>query len=170
MRVRCEQCGKECEKSPGHVTRSRKLGMKLFCGQKCFGLSRRTNKSKQERKEYKMFYDCFFRVFNMSRIKRRKSKYFQKDYEANPEKYRKERERRRKAHLEYCRSPAYKKWKKRYDEKHRAKKKYGDYAEAFILVNKIAALVDNRAAMYEKGIINKKQKREKLWKNLQQST
>jgi hypothetical protein len=71
-------------------------------------------------------------------------------------------------HVEYCRQPEYRRNKKEYDEKYHAKKKYGEYWEAAILLNKLENEIDNRTARKENKLFQKSSgKRKRLWQRLQ---
>lgn len=162
MKINCEYCGKEIEKYIGHVNRSRKKGYKLYCNQTCSGLDRR--KTIEEKKKVKAEYDK--KIYSTpERIAARK-RYFQKSYKDNPEKYRQERRRRYKAHLQYLQRPEYKKWKHEYDQKHLAKKEYGIFWEAYLLLKELELwLLKNspEGMKFQMGITNKSQKRKRLW-------
>lgn len=167
IEITCEHCGKKKKKQLGHVNRAKKMGNKLFCSFKCFGLSRRTNKTEAQKKEEKKKYDIQYREKNEQRLKKKRAEWFAKDYAANPEKYKKERQRRMKSHIEYCSRPEYKKKKKVYDQHRRAKIQYGEYGEAAIALLQLAAIVDNRQAKSDQKIFNKSQKRKRNGKNSQ---
>ena len=161
MNVKCAYCGKKCEKSLGHYNRAIKIKAKLFCGQRCFGLNRRLKITDAEKKRLKAEYDREYREKNEKRLKKGRHEWFVKDYAANPEKYKKERQRKQKAHNEYCRRPAYKKRKKKYDQQYRAKKLYGKYWESSVALRQLADVVDNRQAKRDQKIFNKSQKRKR---------
>ena len=82
-------------------------------------------------KEAKAAYDREYRRKNRARLKAEKAAYFQRTYD--PVKAAKERKKKMPKHVEYCRQPEYKAWKKKYD-KHRRSKKYGEFAEAHQLL------------------------------------
>jgi DNA-directed RNA polymerase subunit RPC12/RpoP len=58
MKYRCAHCGKTADKPSGHVNRARENGMKLFCDRRCFGLDRRTEKTKAQRIAEKAASGC----------------------------------------------------------------------------------------------------------------
>ena len=78
-------------------------------------------------KAAKAAYDRAYRKKNRARLKAAKAAYFQRTY--NPVKAAKERKKKMPAHVEYCRQPWYKAWKKRYDKKRRDEK-FGDFKGA----------------------------------------
>jgi hypothetical protein len=82
-------------------------------------------------KEAKAAYDREYRRKNRARLKAQKAAYFQRTYD--PVKAAKERKKKMPQHVEYCRQPEYKAWKKKYDKQRRSKK-FGDFAEAHTLL------------------------------------
>jgi hypothetical protein len=172
VKVKCAHCGKNCKKSVGHVNRAKKVGLKLFCNQKCFGLSRRLKISVKEKKRLKAEYDKKYREKNEERLKDKRKEYFKKDYAANPEKYKKKRQRKYKDHLKYLQRPEYKQYKKKYDEQYHAKNKFGDYWEAAIALKNLDNEIDYRESKKQNKIYNKStQKRKRSWqKQLKQQT
>lgn len=166
VKIKCCQCGKSVKRYVGYVNRAKKDGLKMFCGKKCFGLSRRDGKTKEQKKAEKAKYDKEFRYYHREEIKQRKAAAFKKDYAANPEKYRKERRRRYKDHLKYIQTPEYKKWKKEYDVKYLAKKDFGIYWESAILLKELEdhlLKIRPDGIKFQMGITNKTQKRKRLW-------
>lgn len=93
---------------------------------------------------------------------------FDLDYTNNPEKYRLLRQKRMSDHIEYCRNPEYKDWKKGYDEKYRAQKYFGEFAEAAVVLKEIDKIIDSKIIRIEKDCHNKRQKRLKIWKSSMQ--
>lgn len=169
MLTNCCFCGSEIEKASGAINRAQKVGMLLFCDQVCFGLYHREWKSDDQKKADKAAYDAKYRENRKEILKKSKAEYFKKDYAANPKKYKAERQRRMKSHIEYCRNPEYQKKKKSYDQKHRAEKFYGAFAEAAIILFQIEGMIDAKLARADKDCNNKSTKRKRLWKSLQQS-
>ena len=100
-------------------------------------------------KEAKAEYDRKYRKKNRARIKARKAAYFQSTYD--PVKAAKERQKKMPEHVEYCRRPEYKAWKKKYDRK-RQLSKYGEFAEAYnillLLEKEIRRQEPNREVRY----------------------
>jgi hypothetical protein len=167
----CDYCGKTSKKHSGHINRSRSIGAPVYCDRKCAGLGRRTNETPEEKKIHKQWYDLFIRasLTDEERAIRRMNAaiLFQIDYNANPEKYKQERQRRMPAHVEYCRQPKYKRYKKEYDFNYRAKKEYGEFGEAVVVLIELEREIDVRLAKKENGLINKSQKRKRLWQKMQ---
>ena len=100
-------------------------------------------------KEAKAEYDRKYRKKNRARIKARQAAYFQSTYD--PVKAAKERQKKMPEHVEYCRRPEYKAWKKKYDRK-RQLSKYGEFAEAYnillLLEKEIRRQEPNREVRY----------------------
>ena len=114
-----------------------------------------------EKKRLKAEYDKAYRIKNRAKIKARKAAYFQKTYD--PIKAAIDRKKRMPKHIEYCRQPKYKAWKKEYDRIYRAKKHYGEFWEAAIILNEIQQNVDNREAKKMNKIYNKSKKRKRAY-------
>lgn len=173
----CCYCKKTFIVKPNNIgsrRRSIRLGLPIYCGQKCTGLARRLNESPEEKKAIKYLYDAFLHI-SMTDEEReldelQRMVYFQWDYARNPEKHRKRRQERMDIHVEYCKQPEYKEWKKGYDEQYRAKKDYGDWWEAAIALKNLNKEIDFRESKKELKIYNKTQKRKRAWqKQLKQS-
>lgn len=73
-------------------------------------------------------------------------------------------------HLEYCRSPEYRKWKSNYDKEYRAKKNYGEFAECFLLTQQVRSECLSQASDYQirqdKSTLGKAQQRKRNYGNL----
>lgn len=163
MIAKCNLCGCDFNKSAGHLNRAMKLGVNVFCSKQHFYESRRIQRSDEEKKRIKTEYDDKYR--RLEKVKIKKAEYFKKDYAKNPDKYKKERQRRYTAHLKYLQTDGYKKWKADYDKKYLAKKHFGEFAEAAIILTEIEKIIDSKKVKYENGItINKSsQKRQRKW-------
>lgn len=162
MRFRCAHCGKTNDGFAGHVNRARALGLKLYCNRKCSGLGRRMGKTKAQLKEEKRIYDIEYRAKNLETIKAKKRAHFQKTYDRKAAaEYRKQRMH---LHVEYCRRPEYKAWKREYDRRYRASE-FGEFAEAYMLTmdlnREIKGRKTNAEIKYENGCTNKSQRRER---------
>jgi hypothetical protein len=79
-------------------------------------------------KKQKAVYDRKYREKNRERIKANKAAYFQGTYD--PVHAAKERKKKMPQHVEYCRQPKYKAWKREYDRKRRAGR-FGEFALAY---------------------------------------
>jgi hypothetical protein len=174
MIVKCVHCGKDTEKSTGHYNRAMKLGAKLFCSLKCCGLNHRINESNDEKVFIKSLYDLFLRIsrtdeeVDLEYLQNAVA--FQLDYKVNTEKYKEIRRKRMPFHIMYCKQPKYKKYKQRYDEQYRAKKFYGEYWEAAIVLKNLENEIDARQAKRENKIYNKSIKRKRLWQKMLNQT
>lgn len=172
MKGKCCYCGKEYTvKNSGSFNRSIRLGLPVFCGRECFGLSRRTNETEEEKKQFKQWYDLFIRASMTDDQKDFKAfssmVYFHIDYRDNPEKYKAIRQQRMPRHVEYCRQPEYKEYKKKYDEVYNAKVHYGDFWEAAIVLKNLEKEIDARGARRENKLYNKSTtKRKRLWQKM----
>lgn len=162
MKFECAHCGKAAERPAGHVNRSRRLGLRLFCGRRCSGLGRRDPNppTKDERVAAKRAYDAAYRRKNRALLKAKKAAYFRRTYD--PAKAAIERKARMPRHVEYCRRPEYKAYKRQYDRQHRARE-YGPFAEAFMLCIDLNREIKRRMTDYEirtqNGTLNKIQAR-----------
>lgn len=163
MQFECAHCGAVAERRASHVNRSRAQGMKLYCSRICSGLGRRDGKTVEERKEAKRLYDIEYRARDPEGRKAAKAAYYQRT--KDPVKEAAKRKQRMHLHVEYCRSPEYRQWKKTYDRQHRAHKHYGDFAECFLLVMEIRDECLSRMTDYEirleKGTLNKSLQRKR---------
>jgi hypothetical protein len=159
MKVVCDHCGAEIEKSTGHVNRARGLGLKLFCNRTCFGLFHRT--SKEEKKRLKVAYDKQRRAELKDVLKAKQKAY--NESPAGRAMQKRHREKRKEFHKEYIKSEKYRKWKQKYDLKYHAKANYGEYWEAAIILNDIETdlLPVRLEVKTQKGLLNKSQQRKR---------
>lgn len=102
-------------------------------------MSPKTCSNTLSKKEVKRLYDIEYRRKNLESIKEKKRKY--NSSPAGRAMQKRQREKQKSNHLEYCRTEEYRKYKKQYDEKNRAKKMYGEFWECMILVEKISQKV-----------------------------
>lgn len=163
----CSHCGKQTDKPTGQINRAKNAGLPLYCNRVCSGLARRVNRSVDEKKAIKKAYDQHYRK-RPDRIE------FKREWNKTPagRKWQKiNRERMKESHLEYCRTPEYREWKKQYDEKYVAKKKYGEFWESAIITKRIEDLIapEKYQIRIDKGTYNKTQKRKRQWNSLQQT-
>jgi hypothetical protein len=82
-------------------------------------------------KAEKAAYDREYRKRNFQRIRERNAAWFQRTYD--PKKAALERKKKMPQHVEYCRQPWYKAWKKEYDKKRRLAK-FGEFKQAYLLL------------------------------------
>ena len=173
IKVKCDYCGKEFERLVAEVNRSRRLGVKLFCNNKCFGLNRRANKTIEQKKAEKAIYDKEYRAKNYGMLKNKKKAYYDsiKDDQEYKEKCCIYRKKNMPRHIEYCRRPEYRAKKKIYDREYKAKKFYGDFWESHILTMDIRGECLNQMSDYDirisKGTLTKTQKRRRKYEKAQ---
>lgn len=172
MELLCPICQTKYYKSTGHVNRAKAQGLNLYCGRKCAGIGRRNYKPVEQRKSEKALYDQQYRKRDPEALKMRKQEYYQRT--KDPVKEAIKRKKRMHLHVEYCRQPEYKAWKKEYDLTHRAKQDYGEFAECALILRKIFELIDNREVKAIQNLNIKSIKRKRSWlkthnQSLQQS-
>lgn len=157
--MKCAHCGAELVKTAGEINRAAKTGARLFCNMTCVGLAKRLQNppTEAQRKEAKRLYDAKRRKDKADEIRAKKAAYYQRT--KDPEKEAARRKDRMHLHIEYCRRPEYRSWKQAYDQRHRAKKLFGEFAEAALLLQGIEREIDQRATRYEvyrtNGTLNK---------------
>jgi hypothetical protein len=159
--VQCPVCNLVCDKRSGAVNRSINRGMAVYCGRKCAGIGRRENRSMDEKKAIKRYYDAIRRIEKADTLRVTRAEYHRRTYD--PIKAAEKRKERMPKHVEYCRQPEYRKWKAEYDRIYRAKQEAGDFYESYLLVLEIrqaclalAPDIDIRRAA---GTLNKHQNR-----------
>lgn len=166
LKYLCAHCGREANKPAGHVNRARARGLNLYCNRKCSGFGRRDGKTKAQRVEEKRLYDIEYRAKNREMLKRKHREYHVRTYD--PVVAAAYRKKRMPKHVEYCRQPEYRVWKKGYDRKYRSKKLYGPFDEAFMVLMDLDNEIKQRSNKYEiyqqNGTLNKTQTRRRASK------
>ena len=143
--------------------RALNIGAPMYCGRACAGLARRLKHPPTaiERKASKKAYDAEYRLRDIETRKAKKAAYHQRTYD--PIAAAAVRKARMPYHVEYCRQPEYKDWKAGYDSRYRANKVFGEFAEAFLLLQDVEREIAARATKYEiyaaNGTLNKAQTR-----------
>lgn len=159
--VTCAHCGTTADKEAGGVNRSLAKGAPLYCDRACAGLARRVEKTRAQKAAEKAEYDRMYRTREAEKLKAKKAEYYQRT--ADRDKEREARKRRMPQHVEYCRRPEYRKWKAEYDKKYCARKGFGDFGEAAILLNQLETEINSRISWIERrrqnGTLNKHQQR-----------
>lgn len=162
MKFKCAYCKKVGDKPSGEVNRARAAGLNQYCNRRCSGLGRRDGKTKAQRVEEKRLYDIEYRASNLAMLKAKKRDYHRRTYD--PAQAAVVRKKRMPLHVEYCRKPAYKAWKREYDRRHRASE-FGEFAEAYMLTidlnREIKGRKTNAEIKFENGCTNKSQRRER---------
>jgi hypothetical protein len=159
----CPQCKLPFKASAGRVNQAQKRGAPLYCDRICSGLARRLAcpPTDEQRRAAKAAYDAVYRDRNLERIKAWKADHYRRT--RDPVKEAAIRKARMHLHVEYCRRPEYKAWKSAYDTQYRAKKDFGPFAEAALLLQDIEREIDAQATRYEvyrtNGTLNKAQTR-----------
>jgi len=166
MKCVCQQCGAEVERSTSHVNRANAIGAPLYCNRTCAGLARRTPKpTKAEAKAAKAEYDKKYRSANLEKIKDGKMAWYQANHAEILTRMTAKRKDKMPYHIEYCRQPAYRAKKSEYDLKRRAYKQFGEFSEAFLLLQEVETEISRRASRYEiytqNGLLNKAQTRKR---------
>ena len=113
-----------------------KIKSPLYCSQKCFGLARRKNKSVKEKKRLKAEYDKKRRTEKSDELKAKKKAAYAIYGPLHRDKEREIRKKNMSKHVEYCRQPEYKEWKKKYDRKLRVAE-YGEFSESYELLEQL---------------------------------
>ena len=164
----CERCGAKAEQESGAVNRARRKGAPLYCNRTCAGLARRCNKTTATRRAEKAAYDREYREKNSAMLKAKKAAHFKATYD--PATAAIQRKKTMPRHVAYCRRPEYREYKQEYDRQHRAKKEYGDYAEAYMATMAIIREVNDRmprSDLYRnRGTQNKTQNRRRDYERL----
>lgn len=159
MKISCSFCGRDVEKSVGHINRAESEGRLMFCDRICFGLNRRKNKTTEQKKLEKSEYDKRYLAKNHDKIKAQNQIYNQTTSGRAMQK--RNREKFKESHKKYIKTPKYRAWKKVYDRKFQAKKQYGEFWESFLLLRDIEYLIPNREVMQQNNLNNKSQKRKR---------
>jgi hypothetical protein len=171
MKLICCYCSNEFIVLPNNIgqrNNSIRLGLPIYCNRTCAGLGRRGDETLEEKRQIKTWYDLFLRISMTEDEKIFESfsrcVYFLIDYKQNPNKYKKWRNKRMPKHVEYCRQPEYKEYKKGYDEQYRAKKHFGSYWESAIILKNLDNEIDYRESKRHNKIYNKSTtKRKRAW-------
>lgn len=165
VQIECAYCGNLVFKPAGGVNRSRRIGAPVFCGRECSGLARRSGKTDEQKRAEKKEYDATRRMALADQIKAAKHEYHKRTYD--PAKAATERKARMPRHVEYCRQPEYRAWKRDYDRQYRAKQYYGPFWESFILMMDIRSECLRQMTDYEiriaKGTFGKSQQRKRAY-------
>lgn len=154
-------CGHPAMLEAGAVNRARRKGAPIYCTRECSGVFRRKNKTADQRKAEKAEYDRQRRAELADEIRAAKREYHKRAYD--PVAAAEARKAKMPRHVEYCRRPEYREWKREYDRQYRAKQEFGPFWEASLLLLDLQAEVLTRATRYEidlqSGTLNKKQVR-----------
>lgn len=132
----------------GTIKRASQSGSPIYCGRECAGLARRKAPiAPAARKALKSAYDTKYRERNRERIKARKAARYQATCDREAE--RAYRQQFMSRHVEYCRRPEYRAWKRDYDRAYRAKYDFGEFWESALLLSDIDAEIGSRITRTE---------------------
>ena len=157
----CPQCRADYQAERGALTRAQNAGLNHYCSRACAGLARRKNRTDEEKKALKSAYDAQRRIDLADRIRAQKAAHHKETYD--PVKAAIERKANMARHVAYCQRPEYKAWKVQYDRQYRAKKDFGPFWEAAMILEQVQEEVLSRATRYEidlqNGKLNKRNRR-----------
>lgn len=117
MRVKCAHCRKVVDRLTGHVNRSRKVGMRIFCGLRCSAAARKLPPGEKARRWRAWYKRWTAQPKIAARRKAQKRASYRRTFD--PQKAAITRKARMPYHVAYCRRPAYRKKKSAYDKKRR---------------------------------------------------
>lgn len=160
----CEYCGVKVKQSQSNIRRAIREHKPLYCDRACAGLARRV--SLEQKKDQKRIYDAQRRVDLADEISAQRAAYYQRT--RDPAKERARRAAHMDRHVEYCRQPEYRAYKKDYDQQ-RSAQQYGEYADAYLLLVDLEREIRSRSTHYERlkarGYYTRtaQQRRRELW-------
>ena len=147
IELSCAHCGFTHLFEVSRVNRAKANSAPLYCGKDCAGLARRVFKTPEQKKAEKAAYDAKRRIDLADRIKAEKAARHKATYD--PAKASIERKARMHKHVAYCQRPEYRAWKSAYDARRRAKQNFGEFADAFLLLQDVEREIEGRATKYE---------------------
>lgn len=157
----CPICQSPIAQPVGAINRALRNGAPIYCDRECAGIARRQWKDAETKRAEKAAYDRRRRAEKAAEIRAAKREYHKRTYD--PAKARVDRAAKMHRHVEYCRRPEYRAWKRDYDRQFRARQQFGEFAEAALILCDIESEVGSRATRTEvyaaKGTLNKKQNR-----------
>lgn len=139
----------------------------MYCSRVCSGLARRNPEklTGEAAKLAKREYDMQYRAARKDLLAEKKKAYYKANEDAIKVKHAAYRSEHMQRHVAYCQQPEYRLWKKEYDKKFLAKKKFGDFAEAALLLQDVEKEIESRATRYEiyqsNGTLNKSLQRKR---------
>lgn len=117
-------------------------------------------KTLEQRRQEKREYDKIYRAKNKEMLKAKKADYFKKTYDPLKASLTRKTAEYREKHRKYCQNEKYKTgYKKDYDRKYRAKRKYSEGDEAFLILLELEKEIRKRASAYEIRLKNGHYKR-----------
>lgn len=164
MKFVCQHCFKIAERLAGDVNRAMRADKPLYCNRTCAGIARQVFRTNSEKTKAKQLYDIGRRERDRDKLKAQKAAHYRSIREERKVRDKAYREDNMKRHVEYCRRPEYVKYKREYDRQYRARE-YGDYAEAFILLQDLDKEINSRISDYDtrtlNGTLGKRQQRKR---------
>jgi len=140
VKVKCAQCRKSFQKTVSAYNRAQRIGSPVYCSRKCSSLARQKDNPVTPRnpnwKSMKAAYDKNRRTEKAEELKAQKKAAYALWGPQHRDKEREIRKKNMPKHIEYCRQPEYKEWKKKYDRRVRVAE-YGEYAESYELLEEL---------------------------------
>lgn len=165
VKVKCPRCKRSVMLIVAKVNRAKKEGYKIFCSRACSSEDKRLHKDDEQKKLEKRLYDMEYRSKNKAMLKVKKADAFQNRSEERRKYEKVYRKKNMQRHVEYCRDPKYKEWKKKYDQEYRAKELGGEFWESYLLILQLDKELDEKMSWYDrqmdKGTLNKANQRKK---------
>lgn len=171
----CPACHQWKPRENGVIARAKKVGLKLYCGRVCSGIGRRKDSPISPRnpnwKALKAAYDKQRREKHGDRIRAEKKAYYARVGPLRREKEQETRKAKMPKHIEYCRQPAYRVKKEKYDRKRRAIIQFGkEFADAFLVLqqieNEIDSRIDRNEIYRQNGLVNKSVQRRREYERI----
>lgn len=159
----CAYCLMPFPKERGALNRAEVAGLPVYCSRQHSGAGKRRDvvPTKSEQKTAKAEYDRQRRERLGSPLLAKKRESHRLNYD--PVTAAAYRQTRMTYHVEYCRQPAYRAKKKTYDRRHLAEKKFGEFADAALILRDLENEIGDQASREEiyvsKGYYNKAQTR-----------
>ena len=192
--ITCPQCGAERLKENAEINRAARKGVPLYCGRACANVGRRTRfdaegnhlspsewAKRADAKAAKAEYDRERRARLGEALRKEKRDAYYRNHEENLRKQAIVREQRRQRHAENPEEgeayravmkalrerPEWKRHKRDYDRRYRAKRMYGDFGGAHVALMELSDEINARTTFTEraisKGTLNKSQQRRREW-------
>lgn len=126
----------------------------MYCGRACCGMARRSGKTIDQKRLAKAAYDKARRAGpRRDELLAEKRAHYHANKQAIAEKQRAYRAAHMHRHVEYCRQPEYRAKKRAYDAT-RSESEYGDFAEAWRLLQELEKEIRSQATSYERRVAN----------------
>jgi hypothetical protein len=165
---KCPQCDREFFARASHVNRAIKMLAPLYCGKACASAARRIEVDAETKKALKAEYDSKRRDALADELKAQKRAHYEANRDRILARMVEYRKKRMPQHVEYCRRPEYKAYKVEYD-KARNESEYGEWADAWRLLQDLEQEIRSQASAYERRVANgyylrtAQKRRRELW-------